>query len=167
MIPEGFTWNESERIWEIDKDPDAVATYRLHWYAFLRGDDAYWAPRAFFEIGDTATPARSAQNGKRYRCTKGGQTGSSAPTFPTSAGTVTDGGVIWTYIGDEDRLDTVDFSAGSGITVEAESKDATETVAQVTLSGGTAGQSCIVTCAVTTDAGLTENQRFRVKVREQ
>lgn len=166
MIPEGFTWNDTDRIWETEKDPDAVAIYRLHWYAFLRGDDAYWAPRAFFELGDTATPARSAQNGKRYRCTKGGQAGSAAPTWPTSAGTVNDGGVTWTYIGDEDRLNTVDFSAETGITIDAESKDATETVALVTLSGGTAGQSYIVTCEVTTDGGLTENQRFRVKVAQ-
>lgn len=166
MIPEGFTWNATEGIWEVEKDQDAVAIYRLHWYSFLRGDDAYWSPRAFFEIGDTATPSRSVQNGKRYRCTKGGQTSSAAPTWPTSAGTVNDGGVTWTYIGDEDRLNTVDFTAETGITVSAESKDATETVALVTLSGGTAGQSYIVTCAVTTDGGLTENQRFRVKVRE-
>jgi len=166
MIPEGFTWNDTDRAWEIEKDPDAVAIYRLHWYAFLRGEDAYWAPRAFFEIGDTATPARSFQNGKRYRCTKGGQTGSAAPTWPTSAGTVNDGGVTWTYIGDEDRLATVDFTTETGITIDAESKDATETVALVTLSGGSAGQSYIVTCEVTTDGGLTENQRFRVKVRE-
>jgi len=166
MIPEGFTWNDSERIWETDKDPDAVAIYRLHWYAFLRGDDAYWAPRSFFELGDTATPSRAVQNGKRYRCTKGGQTGSAAPSWPTSAGTVNDGGVTWTYIGDEDRLNTVDFSAETGITIDAESKDVTETVALVTLSGGTAGQSYIVTCEVTTDGGLTENQRFRVKVAQ-
>jgi len=166
MIPEGFTWNASDSVWEIEKDPDAVAIYRLHWYAFLRGDDAYWAPRSFFELGDTATPSRAVQNGKRYRCTKGGQTGSAAPSWPTSAGTVNDGGVTWTYIGDEDRLNTVDFSAETGITIDAESKDATETVALVTLSGGTAGQSYIVTCEVTTDGGLTENQRFRVKVAQ-
>ena len=32
MFEEGFTWNSSERIWEIEKDPDATITCRLHWY---------------------------------------------------------------------------------------------------------------------------------------
>jgi hypothetical protein len=166
MFEEGFTWNAVERIWEIDKDPDATIICRLHWYQWLRGDDQYWKPRAYIDIGDTYTPQHEAQNGRRYRCTVGGRTGATAPTWPTSS-TVTDGGVTWSHIGLEDRLDTIDFTASTGLTVDSDAKDATETVAEVTLSGGTAGQSYLVTCAITTDGGLDENQRFRVKVREQ
>lgn len=162
-----FVYNEAERIWETEKDPDAVLQYKLHWYEWLRGSDRYWKPRAYFEIGETATPAREAQNGKRYRCTRGGQCGTTAPSWASDSTPFTDGGVQWTLIGAEDRIATSAFTVDTGITIDDDDKDATETVALVTLSGGTAGQPYIVTNAITTDSGLEENQRFRVKVREQ
>lgn len=81
---EGFRWNAADRIWEIEKDPDATVIYRLAWHAFLRGDDRYWQPRTYFVPGETATPPREAINGHRYRCTIGGRTGGSAPTWNTS-----------------------------------------------------------------------------------
>jgi hypothetical protein len=161
-----FEYNESAGLDEIDKDPDAVLEYRLHWYEWLRGSDRYWTPRAYFNIGETATPPREAQNGKRYRCTRGGRTGSVAPSWATSSTPFSDGGVQWTLIGDEDRIDTIDFVAETGITIDSEAKDATETVGLVKLSGGTAGRSYMITCEIVTDSAQTASQRFRVNVRE-
>lgn len=52
---------------------------------------AYVIPTTFGSI--------SGQTGKIFKCTTAGTSGSSQPTWPTSAGgTVTDGGVTWTEI---------------------------------------------------------------------
>jgi len=162
-----FTYNAAADLWEITKDPDAVLEYRLHWYEWLRGADRYWTPRAYFSLGETATPPREAQNGKRYRVTRGGRTGTTAPNWATNSTPFTDGGVQWTLIGDEDRIDTIDFAAETGITIDSDGKDATETVGLVKLSGGTAGRSYMVTCEIVTDSAQTASQRFRVQVMER
>jgi len=153
--------------YQIEKDPDSVIDYRVYWYDWLRGSDRYWTPRAYFSLGETATPPREAQNGKRYRCTRGGRCGSSAPTWATNSTPFSDGGVQWTLIGDEDRIDTITFAAETGITIDSEGKDATETVGLVKLSGGTAGRSYMVTCEIVTDSAQTASQQFRVKVMER
>lgn len=55
--------------------------------------------------GQTTVPA--TPNGRMYRCTTAGTTGSGEPTWPTtSAGTVTDGGAVWTEM-------TPDFQANN------------------------------------------------------
>ena len=164
---DGFRWNDADGIYEIIKDPDATVQYRLRWHDWLRGDDRYWLPKTFFVPGETATPPREGINGHRYRCTVGGRTAGTQPSWSTSGtATFTDGSVTWARIGAEDRIATNDFTAETGITVSAESIDATECVTLVTLTGGTLGRSYIVTDSITTDAGLTENQRFRVLVRQ-
>ena len=46
-------------------------------------------------VGQTTIPA--TPNGRMYRCTTAGTTGSGEPTWPTTnGGTVTDGGAVWT-----------------------------------------------------------------------
>jgi hypothetical protein len=55
--------------------------------------------------GQTTAPA--ASNGHMYRCTSAGTTGSGEPSWPTiSAGTVSDGTVVWTEM-------TPDFQANN------------------------------------------------------
>lgn len=162
-IEVGFSWNDAESLWECGKAAGSVIACRLHWYDWLRGEDEYWSPRVFVQLGQTFTPQRSAQNGKRYRCTIGGRTGAIAPSWPTS-GSVTDGGVTWVTIGAEDRLSSATVSADSGLTVAASGLDATETVVEITLSGGVSGRQHMVTVTVTTDAGLVDVLRFRVRV---
>lgn len=55
----------------------------------------YWSPRQTLAVGATAQPG----NGRVYRVTTAGTTGTSEPTWPTSAaGTVSDGTVTWTEI---------------------------------------------------------------------
>lgn len=57
-----------------------------------------WAALTIYYIGDTITPGND--NGHSYKCTTGGTSGGSQPTFPTGAGaTVSDGSVVWTETG--------------------------------------------------------------------
>jgi hypothetical protein len=61
---------------------------------------ATWVPRKIYAIGDTVIPPSA--NGFYYKCTTGGTSGTTAPTFPTNLnGTVTDGatGLVWTCSG--------------------------------------------------------------------
>lgn len=56
-----------------------------------------WHASTAFNLGDIVRPA--AANAHLYQVTVAGTSGTSAPTFPTGGGTVTDGGVTWTDIG--------------------------------------------------------------------
>ena len=50
---------------------------------------------ALVSTGDTVIP--NTANGRIYKCTTGGTTGSGEPTYPTTnGGTVTDGTAVWT-----------------------------------------------------------------------
>ena len=56
-------------------------------------------------LGDTVIPA--TPNGRIYKCTTGGTTGSGEPTWPvTAGGTVADGTAVWTE-------QTIDLEAGT------------------------------------------------------
>jgi hypothetical protein len=168
MDEHGFTFNVAAGIDEIRKDPSDDLPYSIQWYEFLRGDDRYWSAKTYYVPGETATPAREAINGHRYRCTIGGRTAGAAPTWPTSGSTtVVDGGVTWARIGLEDRIASSAWTAETGITTASGAIDATECVTTIRLSGGTAGRDYIVTNVIVTDAGYDKSKRFRVLVRDQ
>lgn len=59
---------------------------------------------ADFIVGDSFT----YRHGEGYEATTAGTSHSAAPTWPTSASTVTDGTVVWTYRGFADRLSDFD-----------------------------------------------------------
>lgn len=153
---------------EILKDPAADLPYSLHWYDWLRGDDGYWNGRIIVQPGETYTPPASGLNGHRYRCTIGGRTGSTPPTWPTvGTSPFTDGGVTWVRIGLEDTISAATVTAETGLTATAVTIDSTGTLTTFTLSGGTAGRDYIVTVDVDTTAGHDDQRRFRVLVRER
>lgn len=58
---------------------------------------AAWAASTAYAVGDTVQPTTA--NGYYYRATVAGTTGTTEPTWPTSADTVSDGGVTWEYVG--------------------------------------------------------------------
>lgn len=151
---------------EYEKDPSDVLDFGWQWYDVLRGGDLYWTPGTYVRLGDTTTTQRHALNGKRYRCTIAGRTGTTPPTWPTPEGTVTDGGVTWTFVGDEDRIATSVWSADSALTLSDDAIDATECVTSVNIAGGTAGQSYRVKNTITTDAGRTIERSFVLNVRD-
>lgn len=57
------------------------------------------------------------------------------------------------------------FTVESGLTKGAESN--TTTTAQVTLSGGTAGETYDVTCRITTNAAQIDDRTIQIAVSEQ
>lgn len=57
-----------------------------------------WAASTAYSVGDTAQPTTA--NGYYYRCTVAGTSGSTEPTWPTTSGTVADGGVTWEFVGE-------------------------------------------------------------------
>jgi hypothetical protein len=56
-----------------------------------------WVASTAYNLGDVTRPVTA--NSHLYQCTTAGTTGSSQPTWPTSAGTVTDGTAVWTDLG--------------------------------------------------------------------
>jgi hypothetical protein len=54
-----------------------------------------WTASTVYSVGDIVRPVTA--NGRSYKCTTGGTSGSSQPTWPTTFhGTVGDGSVVWT-----------------------------------------------------------------------
>jgi hypothetical protein len=75
-----------------------------------------WGATTTYQLGDIVRPTVST--GRIYRAVTGGTSGSSQPTWPTILGqTVTDGSVIWEYVGDRYiRLDAASPSWGPSAT---------------------------------------------------
>jgi hypothetical protein len=56
-----------------------------------------WQASYAYSLGDIARPTTA--NTHLYQCTTAGTSGSTAPTWPTAGGTVTDGTAVWTDLG--------------------------------------------------------------------
>lgn len=77
-----------------------------------------WAASWAYSLGDITRPVSS--NSHLYQCTTAGTSGSSAPTFPTGGGTVTDGTAVWTDLGTSATAVAMSVAAtgtGTAITV--------------------------------------------------
>lgn len=55
-----------------------------------------WTPSTAYSVGDYVIPTDANRNGKFYKCTTGGTSGTTEPTWPASS-TVSDNSVVWTY----------------------------------------------------------------------
>ncbi len=86
-------------------------------------------------------------------------------TFTKDPNAVLDYSIDWTRWLAGDQIAASEWIVASGLTKMADSKTATS--ATVWLSGGTAGQSYIVTNRITTAAGRTEDRSFTIRVEER
>lgn len=86
-------------------------------------------------------------------------------TFSKDPNAVLDYSIDWTRWLAGDQVAASEWIIPSGLTKMADSK--TSTSATVWLSGGTAGQSYIVTNRITTAAGRTEDRSFTIRVEER
>jgi len=86
-------------------------------------------------------------------------------TFTKDPNAVLDYSIDWPRWLAGDQIAASEWIVASGLTKMAESKTATSTT--VWLSGGTAGQSYIVTNRITTAAGRTEDRSFTIRVEER
>ena len=86
-------------------------------------------------------------------------------TFTKDPNAVLDYSIDWTRWLAGDQIATSEWIVASGLTKMADSKTATS--ATVWLTGGTAGQSYIVTNRITTAAGRTEDRSFTIRVEER
>jgi fructosamine-3-kinase len=86
-------------------------------------------------------------------------------TFTKDPNAVLDYSIDWTRWLAGDQIAASEWIVASGLTKMADSK--TSTSATVWLSGGTAGQSYIVTNRITTAAGRTEDRSFTIRVEER
>jgi fructosamine-3-kinase len=86
-------------------------------------------------------------------------------TFTKDPNAVLDYSIDWTRWLAGDQIAASEWIVESGLTKMADSK--TSTSATVWLSGGTAGQSYIVTNRITTAAGRTEDRSFTIRVEER
>ena len=87
-----------------------------------------WTGSITYTVGQVIYPP--TDNGFNYQCTTAGTTGSSAPSWPTTAGnTVTDGTVVWTAVASV-GLVNAPMSSGQYVISYDGNGDATLTVTQ-------------------------------------
>jgi len=80
-------------------------------------------------------------------------------------GAVLDYAIHWSAWLDTDTITDSEWTATEGITVDSSSF--TDTVSTVWLSGGTAGESYIVTNHITTVAGRQDDRSIKIKCKER
>lgn len=102
-------------------------------------------------VGQTTVPSTS--NGRMYRCSTAGTTGSSEPTWPTtSGGTVTDGTAVWTEMSADIKNFTSNLSA-----VEVTGAGYSRKSVAMTMSNFSGTQGAGTTVASSGTSGATSN----------
>jgi hypothetical protein len=86
-------------------------------------------------------------------------------TFTKDPNAVLDYTIDWTRWLAGDQVATSEWLVPTGLTKMADTKTASS--ATVWLSGGTAGQSYMVTNRITTAGGRTEDRSFTIRVEER
>lgn len=79
------------------------------------GTLAEWTAATAYSLGDLVEPV--TPNGKRYKCTTAGTSHASVePTWPTSSigSTVSDGTVVWTYMGARHETTEIKLASTAG-----------------------------------------------------
>jgi hypothetical protein len=149
---------------KIDSEYRAqTVTYPATRYAGLIVASAGQSPRSTaVTSGQYTVPA--TLNGRMYKCTTAGTTGSGEPTWPTTAGgTVTDGTAVWTeqtaaiYAGTIPEGSATGYARvaiTSGLTQWSGTQGAATTVASTGTSGQISNNAAINFAQVTTSLGL-------------
>lgn len=88
-----------------------------------------------------------------------------AQTFYKDPSAVLDYQIDWTAWLNGDTISTSAWVATSGVTVDTDSN--TDDTATVWLSGGTAGETYIVTNHIVTAAGREDDRRIYIHVRDR
>lgn len=78
------TFIEEERVYAFGSVSGTAVSMRI------------WTPSTAYVVGDYVIPTEAKRNGKFYKCTTAGTSGSTEPTWPASS-TVSDNSVVWTY----------------------------------------------------------------------
>lgn len=152
-----------------EKDAEDTLPYTLDWYSFLRGNDLYWSPNIDVHVNQKFTPSQTKLNGHRYKVQSGGTAGNYEPQWPIGSGaTVVDGTIVWQEIGVEDSIATsVWTTSPAGLSVVSTGSDSVNT--QITLAGGTLGETYIVDNKITANSAsvLIKSKRFRLIIKDQ
>ena len=128
-----------------------------------------WTPGTAFDSGVAVRP--SLPTGLQYS-SSGGHSGANEPRWPTAlGGTVTDGSITWTAEAiDNDSLRATitdsDWTAEMGITVDNDATTNTNglQIVSAQVSGGTSGETYLVSNVVTLSDGTAEESVLKVSV---
>lgn len=146
------------------KGASETLTYEID---FARALETNWQPGKEYSASQYVRP--STVNGFEYEATSAGQSDTEEPDWPvTITETVDDGTVEWTCRdfanNASDSIQTRLVTPDDGITVDGSSIQGTRI--DVTVSGGTAGQTYDVHVTANTTAGSTFDEVLRITVTE-
>lgn len=113
----GFTTFAQDKILNAYGQAAALGSPATHYVGLLTATT--WLASTAYSAGAYVIPTTfgsiSGQQGKIFKCTTAGTSGTAQPTWPTTAGgTVTDGGATWTEVSDLFQQGTFTGSEISG-----------------------------------------------------